>query len=86
MLFWARIAVNHYQIEPGYIPVYVYIYVYILCNIYIYIYIYIFKKHSSQSNLNTQYIFYLYLDLNYLATVYTVYPYYFLGTMVTLMN
>ena len=54
----------------------------------IYIYIYTHTQiYSSQSSLNTQYIFFLNLDLNHLSTVYTAhYPYYFLETMVILMN
>ena len=75
---------------PLYIYTYIYyIYVYICIYIYVYIYyvIYVYIKHSSQSNLKTQYVFFLCLDLSHLPTVYTAhYPYYFLGTMVTLMN
>ena len=46
-------------------------YIYILYYIMLYYIIHIYIKYSSQSNLNTQYILFLYLDLNHLATVYS---------------
>ena len=45
VIFWGPIAVNRYQIEPGYVPVFIFISGYLLC-----LFIYFF--HS----LNVSYI------------------------------